>query len=192
MNYRQIACELLITGVQSVRPDRLIKNAICCSQNSLIIHDQIFSLSEIRNIYVIGAGKASALMAQSLEAVLGSIISGGHVVTKYGHSIPLKFVEVSEAGHPVPDENGLKSTARIVSIVQKAGENDLVICLLSGGGSSLLTDVPETMHTGRSCNDKQSVVEQWRRYFRDELCPETPFEDKRRSACQNCLPGKGD
>jgi len=143
MNNRQIAFELFLTGVERVRPDKLINSTVFYSPEKLVIHDQVFDLSGIQHIYVIGAGKASALMAQALESILGPAISGGHIVTKYGHSAQLSYIEVSEAGHPVPDEYGLKSTESIISFAQKADQNDLVICLLSGGGSSLLTDVPE-------------------------------------------------
>ncbi|HZK96254.1 MAG TPA: glycerate kinase, partial [Prolixibacteraceae bacterium] len=116
---------------------------------------QVFDLSAVQSIYVIGAGKASALMAQALESVLGSAITGGHIVTKYGHSIHLQYIGVSEAGHPVPDENGLKGTEKIIEFVQKADKNDLVICLISGGGSALLTDIPEgcTLADLASLND---------------------------------------
>lgn len=142
MNNRQTALEIFLAGVESVKPDKLIGNAVSYSKEKLVINNQAFDLSDIQNIYVIGAGKASALMAKALETILGSAITGGHIVTKYGHSVPLKYIEVCEAGHPVPDENGLKGTKQIISIAQKADKNDLVICLLSGGGSSLLTDIP--------------------------------------------------
>ena len=143
MNNRQIALEIFLAGVESVKPDKLIRKSITYSGKELVINNQVFDLSAVQNIYVIGAGKASALMAQALESVLGSVITGGHIVTKYGHSVPLQYIRVSEAGHPVPDENGLLGTAKIIEFAQMAGKNDLVICLLSGGGSSLLTDVPE-------------------------------------------------
>ncbi len=142
MNNRKTVLEIFLAGVESVKPDRLIGNAISYSKEKLVINNQAFDLSDVQNIYVIGAGKASALMAQAFETILGSAITGGHIVTKYGHSVLLKYIEVSEAGHPVPDENGLKGTKQIISFAQKADKNDLVICLLSGGGSSLLTDIP--------------------------------------------------
>lgn len=143
MDNRGIAFELFLTGVERVKPDKLISSSVFYSLGKLIIQDQVFDLSEIQHIYVIGAGKASGLMAQALESVLGSAITGGHIVTRYNHSLPLRHIEISEAGHPVPDENGIKSTMRILSFAQKADKNDLVICLWSGGGSSLLADVPE-------------------------------------------------
>jgi len=155
MNNRQIALEIFLAGVESVKPDKLIHKSIAYSGQQLMMNNQIFDLSTVHNIYVIGAGKASALMAQSLESVLGSAITGGHIVTKYGHSVPLQYIGLREAGHPVPDENGLKGTERIISFAQKADKNDLVICLLSGGGSALLTDVPEgcTLADLASLND---------------------------------------
>ena len=155
MNNRQIALEIFLAGVESVKPDKLISKSIAYSGKELVINNQVFDLSTVHNIYVIGAGKASALMAQALESVIGSAITGGHIVTKYGHSVPLKYIGVSEAGHPVPDENGLKGTAQMIEFAQKADKNDLVICLISGGGSALLTDVPEgcTLADLASMND---------------------------------------
>ena len=155
MNNRQIALEIFLAGVESVKPDKLISKSIAYSGKELVINNQAFDLSTVQNIYVIGAGKASALMAQALESVLGSAITGGHIVTKYGHSVPLQHIGVSEAGHPVPDENGLKGTEQMIEFIQRADKNDLVICLISGGGSALLTDVPEgcTLADLASLND---------------------------------------
>jgi glycerate-2-kinase len=143
MNRRQAALEIFLAGIESVKPDNLIKRIIKLNRNILHIEDITLDLSLKKNIYVVGAGKASAIMAKAVESVLGSRITCGHIVTKYGHSVPLEFMGLTEAGHPVPDENGLKGTSRIISIVDQAGEADLVICLISGGGSALLTDVPE-------------------------------------------------
>ncbi len=89
------------------------------------------------------------MMGAEVEKIIGARIAEGHIVVKYGHSCKLKYINVSEAGHPVPDANGLRATRGIVKIAEKAGSNDLVILLLSGGGSSLLTDIPE----GCSLND---------------------------------------
>jgi glycerate 2-kinase len=86
---------------------------------------------------VIGAGKAAAAMAAAFEkAWQGSF--EGLVVTRYGHKIPTRKIEVIEAAHPVPDEAGLEASRRILAMVDQLGEDDLVICLLSGGASALL------------------------------------------------------
>jgi len=92
---------------------------------------------------VIGAGKASALMGAEVERILGERITVGHIVVKYGHSCALKKIKVTEAGHPVPDSNGFTATRSILEIAALADSTDLVICLLSGGGSALLADFPD-------------------------------------------------
>jgi len=143
MKERQKATQIFLAGVESVKPGNLINRFVSINQNILQIEEIEFDLSGIQNIFVIGAGKASAAMAQAIENILGSRISAGHIVTKYDHSLTLQFIEITEAGHPVPDENGIRGTERILSIVNKAGKDDLVICLISGGGSALLADVPE-------------------------------------------------
>ena len=143
MNKRQAAIDIFLAGVESVKPGNLINRYVSIDRNTLQIENVKFDLSAVKNIYVVGAGKASAAMAQTIESILGSRITAGHIITKYDHSVPLKFIEITEAGHPVPDENGINGTAQILSIVKKAGKDDLVICLISGGGSALLADVPE-------------------------------------------------
>lgn len=89
------------------------------------------------NVVVIGAGKAAAAMAASLEESWGGTLSG-LVVTAYGHSVPCNQIKVIEAAHPVPDKNSEVAAQRILNLVSGLNKNDLVICLLSGGGSSLL------------------------------------------------------
>ena len=143
MNQRQQTIDIFLAGVEAVKPQNLIRNHVSIENDMLLINGIAFDLSVIRNLYVIGFGKASAAMSQALEAILGAKITGGCVITKYGHSLPHQYIEVIEAGHPIPDENGLQGTRQILSIVNSAGENDLVICLISGGGSALLADVPD-------------------------------------------------
>lgn len=86
---------------------------------------------------VVGAGKASAAMAQALEAYWQGPLSG-LVVTRYGHGVPCEHIEIVEAGHPVPDAAGLAAAERILDLVSNLTADDLVIALISGGGSSLL------------------------------------------------------
>jgi glycerate 2-kinase len=143
MNHRTIAEQVFLAGVESVLPDRLITKEMSLKDNCLFIGHLNFSLEVIDNIYVIGAGKASAMMAAEVEKILGNRITEGHIVVKYGHSCKLKYIKVSEAGHPVPDSKGFKATKTIMKIAGMATRNDLVICLLSGGGSALLPDFPE-------------------------------------------------
>ncbi|ASV31041.1 glycerate kinase type-2 family protein [Maribacter cobaltidurans] len=143
MNSRKIALEIFLSGVESVRPKELIIHNVLIENKELKIGNNIFELKNIKNIYVVGAGKASASMAQALEDILENRITQGHIVTKYGHSLPLEVIEVTEAAHPIPDENGVQGTKKILSILNKTTKDDLVICLISGGGSALLADVPD-------------------------------------------------
>jgi glycerate 2-kinase len=91
-----------------------------------------------RNIYVIGAGKAGASMAQGAERVLGRGITEGFINVKDGHLAKLRRIELHECGHPIPDERGVAGARRIAGIAAKAGADDLVLCLISGGGSALM------------------------------------------------------
>ncbi len=110
MDHRTIAEQIFLAGVESVLPDRLITNEMSLIDNCLKIGNLSFSLETLENIYVIGAGKASAMMGAEVEKILGERITEGHIVVKYGYSCKLKYIEVSEADHPVPDANGLRAT----------------------------------------------------------------------------------
>jgi glycerate 2-kinase len=143
MNHRSMAEKIFLAGVDRVLPDRLISKSMTIRDNCLFINDLILDPDSFEHIYLIGAGKASALMGAEVENILGDNISEGHIVVKYGHACDLKRIKVTEAGHPVPDPNGFAATFQILDICIRAGSNDLVICLLSGGGSALLPDCPE-------------------------------------------------
>ncbi|WP_404286283.1 glycerate kinase [Microvirga sp. RSM25] len=90
---------------------------------------------------VLGAGKASARMAAAFEEAWARVGGAceGLVVTRYGHAVPTRAVEIVEAAHPVPDEAGLQAAGRILTLAQEAGPDDLVVCLMSGGASALLS-----------------------------------------------------
>jgi glycerate 2-kinase len=143
LNYRRIAEQIFLEGVNRVIPEKLISKEMMIRDNCLMIGSLSFSLDKIDNIYVIGAGKASALMAAEVEKILDNRIKDGHIVVKYGHACKLKYISITEAGHPIPDSNGYQATRAILKIAEKANYNDLVICLISGGGSALLADFPE-------------------------------------------------
>ncbi len=143
MKYWALAEKIFLAGVERVLPENLISKEMMIRSNRLLIGSLEFSLEAIDKIFVIGAGKASAMMAAEVEKILGNRITEGHIVVKYGHSCKLKYIKVTEAGHPVPDSKGYQATKAILKIAGKAGINDLVICLISGGGSALLADFPE-------------------------------------------------
>jgi glycerate 2-kinase len=143
LSRRSIAGEIFLAGIESVLPARLISEAMSLNNGRLNVGGMNFQLDSIGNIYVIGAGKASALMGEQVEKILGNRIAEGKIIVKYGHSVKLKYIDVIEAGHPIPDDKGFRATPEILKIAASAGYNDLVICLLSGGGSSLMPDLPE-------------------------------------------------
>lgn len=104
---------------------------------------------------VVGAGKAAASMARALENAwpAGRPAPEGLVVTRYDHAVPLQHIECVEAAHPVPDAAGRKAAQRILELATGLGEHDLLICLISGGGSALLALPAE----GLTLEDKQAV-----------------------------------
>ena len=98
-------------------------------------------------VLVVGMGKSAAAMARAVEDTWAQ--AGytdpveGLVITRYGHSVPTQSIEVIEAGHPVPDQNGMEGARQILQRVEPMTADDLVICLISGGGSALFTLPPE-------------------------------------------------
>lgn len=134
---------ILTCAIDSVKPVNIFKDAISLIDSKLIIKGDEFDLGQFENIYIIGFGKASSAMATELENILYDYITDGVVITKYGFKTPTRKIKVYEAGHPVPDENTIKYSKQILRIALKAEVNDLVLCLISGGGSSLFEVLPE-------------------------------------------------
>ncbi|TMA96789.1 MAG: DUF4147 domain-containing protein, partial [Deltaproteobacteria bacterium] len=135
---RAHAREIFMAGVKSADPADGIKTNVRLHDDYLQIADRSYRLSNIRNILVVGCGKAAAKMALAIEDLLGDRVSGGIVVVKYGYALSLERIKVVEAGHPIPDEAGVDGAHQIIELVRTAGENDLVLVLISGGGSALL------------------------------------------------------
>lgn len=121
---------------------RLFDAAIASAQPSRCVPAHLPDPRELGRgrLLVVGAGKASAAMARAVEDHWAGEASrlGGLVVTRYGHGVPCRHVEIVEAAHPVPDAAGLDAARRMLRLVQGLGPDDLVLCLISGGGSSLL------------------------------------------------------
>jgi len=152
---RKDAEAIFLAGVKAVEPAPAIRKHFKLKGNKLTVNDRTYNLSDFENIYVIGAGKASAAMAQAVEDVLGERLKGGAVNVKYGHALPLQKIQVNEAGHPVPDEPGFRGAQQIAGLLKKTGEKDLVLFLISGGGSALLPYPAE----GLTLEDKQQVTQ---------------------------------
>ncbi len=130
---------IIHAGLGAVSPETCLKRALQFDGERLHIFEESIDLSHTKRIIVVGMGKASARMAASLEALLGERIDDGLVVTVDGYGVPTKRVTIVEASHPVPDERGLAVAQRIEQLAESAKEGDLMIVLISGGGSALLT-----------------------------------------------------
>jgi len=154
-NLKETALRIFSAAVDAVKPEYLIPRKIQLQNDIIRIGEFSWDLQEYRHIYLIGAGKASAYLAREMERILGDRLFYGQVTVKYGHAIPCRRVRVMEAGHPLPDENSLEATAQILQLVQTTGSQDLVFCLLSGGGSTLLEKLPE----GISLNDLRKTYQ---------------------------------
>lgn len=135
---RADARRIFDAGVQAVDPWSAVRRHFRREGRNLRIGDTHFDLENIEDIVVVGAGKASAAMARAVEDTLADRITRGSINVKYGHSVDLKHIRIVECGHPVPDENGTKGSADILELVSSAGAGDLIICLISGGGSALM------------------------------------------------------
>ncbi len=110
---------------------------------------------KLSRVFVVGFGKASAAMAQAAEQILGDKIASGYISVKYGHTAPLQKAQLHEAGHPLPDANSIAGAEKIVALLDQATADDLVICLISGGGSAIL----ELPVPGVSLDDMRAMTD---------------------------------
>jgi len=142
----QKAFEILETvfraGLRRVDPLLMMKNQLTLRQNELTIdtgtEKHIIDLTQFKRILVTGMGKASSRMALGLEEILGERINSGIIAVKYGHTEKLKTIKLMEAGHPVPDEGSINAANAILGFIKEAGKDDLIINLISGGGSAVM------------------------------------------------------
>ncbi|MDH4283756.1 MAG: HAD-IIB family hydrolase [Gallionellaceae bacterium] len=141
-------------ALAAVNPYNAVRNALKLENGNLYVADACYDLAKFDRIMVIGAGKASSYMALAIEELLGAQISTGLVITKEGHTLPLKIIAQIEASHPVPNAAGMEGAQRITQMAQAADEKTLVICLLSGGASALMA----APISGLELQDKQQIT----------------------------------
>lgn len=135
---RPLLQKLITAGLSRADPYHALLNHLTLDRRSLIVGRRAYNLSHFDRIIAVGAGKASARMAQALERVLGVRLEDGLVVVKTGHALTTKRIAVVEASHPIPDRAGLLATRRLLRLTRRLTHRDLLIVLLSGGASSLL------------------------------------------------------
>ena len=139
---RELALALLKTAIIAVDPKVAVLRHVRLQDSTLHVGDRQYNLHQYDRIFVVGAGKATAPMAQAIESVIGSRITAGIVNVKYGYTAATEIIEVNEAGHPIPDEASVKGARKMAALLESATERDLIICLISGGGSALMVLPP--------------------------------------------------
>ena len=140
---KQMARAIFLKAVEAVDPSKKLKDLVRIDRDRLWIREdedseKTFDVNAFKRIFLIGTGKAATSMAQAIEEIFGDRITKGVITTKYGHFLPLKKTEIIEAGHPIPDQKGYEGTKKIKDLLKESGPEDLVLFLLSGGGSALL------------------------------------------------------
>lgn len=150
MNMKERAIDIFNEALKAVDPYEAVK------RHGTFL-EALYRQGGFKAVTIAAFGKAAFAMARAVADQFDAVIGGGIVITKYGHShkgILSARIEVYEAGHPVPDENGVAATKQVVELLAAAGRNTLVICLVSGGGSSLLVAPAEPL----SLAEKQTVT----------------------------------
>ena len=145
LNLRKLGLKALDIAIESVRPQKLISDSIKIENRKLVVQNDVYDLNHYHNIFIIGGGKATAAMANSVARLLTKtpeVNYNGIINIQEGLNIDqLKFnhkIQVNYASHPIPNLKGLNGTRNMIELIKQATEDDLIICLISGGGSALL------------------------------------------------------
>jgi glycerate 2-kinase len=158
-------CQIIAAAINRADAEICIKKIVSLDGNKLIIANKTYDLTEFQRVFVIGAGKAVVPMSTAMYEILGNRLTSGIGITKDGYvdkatSELEHHMIILQAGHPVPDDRNLRASSQIISMIQNLESHDLVICLLSGGGSSLmmkpylglsLKDIKDTMAVLLTC-----------------------------------------
>src|SRR5215217_1060671 len=146
--------KMVAAGLQAADPYRAVLRTVSLVDRIFHVGRKVYNLDEYDRVLAVGAGKASARMAQALEHICKRQLQGGLVVVPTGQRRGTKRINIAEAGHPIPDRAGVVATRQLEEMLNDLTAHDLVIVLLSGGASSLLpSPVP-----GVSLADKQKTT----------------------------------
>jgi glycerate 2-kinase len=151
---RTLALESLEYAINAVDPQGIVASKLSLKDSILQIEGHNFDLTKYKHIYVVGGGKASGPMAEALEEILGKHITTGVVNVPYGSQSKTRIIKLNYASHPLPDTAGVEGTSQMLEIAEKATADDLIICLVSGGGSSLMS----CPHEGIYLEDKRELT----------------------------------
>jgi glycerate 2-kinase len=135
---RILALKSLQSALNAVNPAKIVKSRILLKNSILKVNSFSFDMKKFKNVYVLGGGKASGSMAEALEQILSKYLTSGLINVPHSSKHQTKIIKLHKSGHPTPDEFGVEGASHMLQIAGQAKENDLVICLISGGGSSLM------------------------------------------------------
>lgn len=135
---KALARDLIQAALGAVEPGAAVRRLVRRQGDTLVVGERSYDLGQVENVYVVGAGKASGSMAVAIEEILGDRLTDGAVDVKYGSVEKASRVRVIQAGHPMPDDKSVEGARQILELCERAGPRDLVICLISGGGSALM------------------------------------------------------
>ncbi len=152
---REPLLDIFNAALAAVDPFEAARRTLRVENNKLFARGEAYSLDAFERVLIVGAGKATARMAEAVEQVLDRAVTGGVIIVKYGHAGRLRTIEQVEAGHPIPDEAGVQGTKKLLDSARAADDRTLVLCLLSGGGSALLV----APMPGITLQDKQRTTE---------------------------------
>jgi len=152
---RALALRSLECALNAVDSKQMVKSKVSLKDSILNVDEHSFDLRAFKNVYIVGGGKASGPMAEALEEILGNRITTGIVNVPYGSKHKTRVIELHEANHPLPDDAGVEGTRRMLEIAEQAEKDDLVICLISGGGSSLMPSPRSSI----SIEDKRELTQ---------------------------------
>jgi glycerate 2-kinase len=152
---RHDARQIFNAGLKAADAAEAVSRHVRLDADVLDVDGRFYPLKTYRKIYVVGAGKGSAQMFRAVADLLGDRLSGGIIIVKYGYSVPVSNIAIVEAGHPIPDENGLGATEELIGLLQQTSSEDLLFTLISGGGSALLSSPAE----GVSFHEKQEATQ---------------------------------
>lgn len=156
---RQDARTIFDAGVAAADSYGAIGRHVSIANRVLSVAGKNYDLDDYRRIFVVGAGKASARMARALEDLLGDRIRGGIINVQHGYAVPLRAITVNEASHPLPDQAGHDGARAIMELAQDAGREDLIFCLISGGGSALLPCPVDGITLDEKCTTTQALLD---------------------------------
>jgi len=153
---RPLLRKMIGRALEAVNAGTALRRVIKKDGDLLTVGSRRYDLRQYERVVVVGAGKATAPMACTIERLLGRRLDSGRIIVKYGHAVPTKRIVVEEAAHPLPDRAGQLAAQRLRALASSLTARDLLIVLLSGGASSLMP----APASGITLADKQCVTKQ--------------------------------